>query len=324
MISRAKNPSGSFVKLQRTHSKRPVAIPLALSLLLHAAVIVLLVFNFAFSSEPKVLPPQPKIIEAKLISMEQLPALRAQPKPVVEAPRSKPVEIPEPEPVKPEPIKPEPVKVEPPKPEPKVEPPKPDLEKQKQIEKQKLEKEKAEIEQKKLAEQKKQEAERKRKEAQDAERKKQEEAQRKKQEEAQRKAQEELARKQREQQEHNELAKAMAAEDNAMAAERDQEAVASYAGMIQRDIQSNWSRPPSARIGMRVTLLIQLIPSGDVINVSVLKSSGNDAFDQSAQTAVRRVGKFPYLKELADKSPAAFEKNFRRLQLDFTPEDLRQ
>jgi colicin import membrane protein len=287
---------------------KPIAIPLTVTTLLHVAVILLLAFNFTLSSPQPILPQQ-KIIEAKLVSMEQLPALRAQPKPETQA-EPKPVDIPKPEP-KPEPVKPEPVKVEPPpKPEPKPEPPKPDLEKQKQIEKQKqLEKEKADAEQKKLAEQKKQEEERKRKESEEAQRRKQ---------------QEDAERKKREQQEKSELAKAMAAEDNAMAAARDQEAVASYSGLIQRDIQNNWSRPPSARIGMHVMLLIQLIPSGDVINVSIVKSSGNDQFDQSAVSAVRRVGKFAYLKELSDKSPQAFERNFRRLQLDFTPEDLRQ
>lgn len=289
--------------------RKPVAIPFTISLLLHLAVIALLISNFSFSSPTPPLPPM-KIIEAKLVSMEQLPALRATPKPIAQA-EPKPVDAPKPEP---EPEKPEPVK--PPKPE----PPKPDVEKQKQKELEKqiqVEKEKAELQQKKLAEQKKQEAERKRKEAEEAQRKKQ-------QEEAQRKTQEDAERKKREQRERDELAKAMAAEDNAMAAERDQEAVASYAGMIQRDIQNSWSRPPSARVGMHVVLLIQLIPSGDVINVSVLKSSGNDAFDQSAISAVRRVGKFPYLKELSDKSTQAFERNFRRFQLDFSPEDLRQ
>lgn len=316
---------------------RPVAIPLTVSLLLHLAIVVLLAFNLSFSQEPKVLPPQPKIIEATLVSMEQLPATRAQPEPV-QAPVAKvappkPVEPPpKPEPPKPEPPKPEPQKPAPPKPElPKPEPiksPEPDrkaeAEKQKQQEKIQLEKEKAlalekaeqqkrdaekkEAEQKKAAEKQKQDAEKKRKEQEEADRKKQEDA----------------ARKQREQQERSELAKAMAAEDNALAAERDQEAVASYVGLITRDIQNNWSRPPNARVGMEVTLLIQLIPSGDVINVSVIKSSGNDAFDRSAENAVRRVGKFPYLRELAEKSSPAFERNFRRLTMVFNPTDLRQ
>lgn len=300
--------------------RKPVAIPFIISLALHLVVIALLLFNFSLSS-PTLPPPPMKIIEAKLVSMEQLPALRAKPKPETQA-EPKPVAEPKPEPEKSEPVKPPtPPKPEPPKPE----PPKPDVEKQKQIEKQKelekqiqVEKEKAELQQKKLAEQKKkQEDERKRKEAEEAQRKKQ-------QEDTQRKAQEDAERKKNEQRERNELAKAMAAEDAANAAERDQEAVASFAGLIQRDIQNSWSRPPSARVGMHVVLLIQLIPSGDVINVSVQKSSGNDAFDQSAVAAVRRVGKFAYLKELSEKSPQAFERNFRRLQLDFSPEDLRQ
>jgi colicin import membrane protein len=296
--------------------QKPIALPLTVTLLLHALIIIALALNLSFSREPIVLPPQPKIIEAKLVSLEALPAARATPKPTeappapVAEPKPTPIEAPKPELSKPEPIKPQ---------QPVVPTPKPDLEKQKQQEKEKqvqLEKEKQaqldkqKAEQKKL-EQQKQDAERKRKEQEQAE------ALHKKQ-------QEDQLRKQREQQEKNELAKAMAAEDNAMAAERDQEAVASYVGMMQRDITNNWSRPPITRRDMQVTLSIQLIPSGDVISVTVVKSSGNEAFDQSAQNAVRRVGKFPYLKELADKSPAAFEKNFRRLQLMFTPEDLRQ
>lgn len=290
--------------------RKPVAIPFSISLFLHLAVVALLVFNFSFSS-PTPPPPPIKIIEAKLVSMDQLPALRAKPQPVTQA-EPKPAVEP-----KPEPEKSEPVKVEPPKPE----PPKPDLEKQKQVEKQKelekqiqIEKEKAELQQKKLAEQKKQEEERKRKETEEAQRKKQ-------QEEAQRKAQADAERKKHEQQERNELAKAMAAEDNAMAAERDQEAVASYMGKIASDIENSWSRPPNARLGMQVALLIQLIPTGEVVNVSVVKSSGNEAFDQSAVTAVKRVGKFPYLREM---KPVLFDQQFRRLTLNFNPTDLRQ
>jgi colicin import membrane protein len=73
---------------------------------------------------------------------------------------------------------------------------------------------------------------------------------------------------------------------------------------------------------MQVTLLIQLIPTGEVVNVSVVKSSGNDAFDQSAVNAVRRVSKFPYLRDI--KPPQLFDQQFRRLMLNFNPTDLRQ
>jgi len=310
--------------------QKPVALPLAITLLLHAVIILALALNLSFFSEPKVIPPQPQIIQAQLVSLEALPALRATPKPVTEAPPA-PVAEPKPEPVKPEPDKPIPPKpelkppepIKPPQPAP---PPKPDPAKQQEAERKQQEKEKQIQLQKEKAEKEKQAEVQKQKdlEKQKAEQKKQEAERKRKEElaEAQRKKQQEDAqRKQREQQEKAELAKAMAAEDNAMAAERDQEAVASYIGLITRDITNNWSRPPNARHDMQVTLLIQLIPSGDVINVSVAKSSGDSAFDRSAEMAVRRVGKFPYLKELPN---AAFEKNFRRLQMRFTPEDLRQ
>jgi colicin import membrane protein len=72
---------------------------------------------------------------------------------------------------------------------------------------------------------------------------------------------------------------------------------------------------------MQVTLLIQLIKKGDVISVTVAESSGNAAFDQSAENAVKRAGRFPELNNLPDR---VFEQNFRRLRLVFRPEDLRQ
>jgi len=67
--------------------------------------------------------------------------------------------------------------------------------------------------------------------------------------------------------------------------------------------------------------MVQLIPTGEVVDVQVVKSSGDDAFDRSAVTAVKKAGQFPELKNLKS---AEFEKNFRRLTMPFTPEDLRQ
>ena len=67
-------------------------------------------------------------------------------------------------------------------------------------------------------------------------------------------------------------------------------------------------------------LAVQLVPTGDVISVSVLRSSGNAAFDNSAVNAVKRANRFPELQNLPS---AEFEKSFRRFQLLFRPEDLR-
>jgi TonB family protein len=117
-----------------------------------------------------------------------------------------------------------------------------------------------------------------------------------------------------------EAARKAAAEQAARAAAASAELAAGYASLIQQTVEQRWSRPPSARNGMEVLLSIQLIPTGEVVSVSVLRSSGDAAFDRSAVAAVERAGNFPELKNLP---PREFEQNFRRFRLLFRPEDLR-
>ena len=92
------------------------------------------------------------------------------------------------------------------------------------------------------------------------------------------------------------------------------------AATIRASVINRWTRPPSARNGMVSILSIQLVPTGEVVGVSVLQSSGNTAFDRSAMTAVERTGRFPQVAKLDNQT---FEANFRRFQLIFKPEDLR-
>ena len=92
------------------------------------------------------------------------------------------------------------------------------------------------------------------------------------------------------------------------------------AATIRASVITRWTRPPSARNGMVSVLSIQLVPTGEVVGVSVLQSSGNTAFDRSAMTAVERTGRFPEVAKLDNRT---FEANFRRFQLIFKPEDLR-
>jgi TolA protein len=117
------------------------------------------------------------------------------------------------------------------------------------------------------------------------------------------------------------LARAVAEEEQAAEATATAaEMAASYASLIQQTVINYWSRPPSARNGMEALLAIQLIPTGEVVSVSVLKSSGNTAFDRSAINAVEKAGSFPELQKLPS---GEFEKTFRRFRLLFRPEDLR-
>lgn len=92
------------------------------------------------------------------------------------------------------------------------------------------------------------------------------------------------------------------------------------AAIIRQAVVSRWTRPPSARNGMEVVLSIAMVPTGDVVGVSVLSSSGNSAFDRSAMSAVERAGRFPEVTKLPRDD---FERDFRRFQLIFRPEDLR-
>jgi len=117
------------------------------------------------------------------------------------------------------------------------------------------------------------------------------------------------------------VARAVAAEEQELEATATaEEMAASYAALIQQTVVNYWSRPPSARNGMEALLAIQLIPTGEVVSVSVLKSSGSTAFDRSAINAVEKAGSFPELQKLPS---GEFEKTFRRFRLLFRPEDLR-
>ena len=48
--------------------------------------------------------------------------------------------------------------------------------------------------------------------------------------------------------------------------------VQQVAGLMQARITQNWRRPPSARNGMEVLLIISLVPTGEVVGISVSSS----------------------------------------------------
>ena len=97
------------------------------------------------------------------------------------------------------------------------------------------------------------------------------------------------------------------------------EMIQAYTGVIHDLVQQNWSRPPSARNGMTAVFRIQMVPTGDILDVSIVQSSGDAAFDRSAETAIFRVGRFTELQGMPIRM---FNNNFRSLLLTFRPEDL--
>ncbi|MEH6911636.1 MAG: cell envelope integrity protein TolA [Oceanicoccus sp.] len=121
-------------------------------------------------------------------------------------------------------------------------------------------------------------------------------------------------------QQDQDFADAIAQENAESQMLNDNELANSYVALITEVIGSNWNRPPSARNSMETLLAIQLVPTGEVVSVRVLKSSGNSAFDRSAENAVLKAERFPELQQLPNR---IFEAKFRHLKLKFKPEDLR-
>jgi len=116
----------------------------------------------------------------------------------------------------------------------------------------------------------------------------------------------------------SELQLAIEMEANRRKAVTDDEKAMAYVAQIQADIIQTWSRPPSARNGMEVLLKVFLVPTGEIVDVTLLTSSGNESFDRSALLAVRKAGRF----QVPD-DPKQFERNFREFEVLFRPEDLR-
>ncbi len=131
-------------------------------------------------------------------------------------------------------------------------------------------------------------------------------------------AQQEAARQEalRQEQAQRDAAAAAAA---AEVARTDAELVMAYSAVIHDLVQQNWSRPPSARNGMVAVLRIQMVPTGDILNVEIVQSSGDYAFDRAAESAVLKVRRFT---ELQGMNPRLFDRNFRSFLLTFRPQDL--
>ena len=96
-----------------------------------------------------------------------------------------------------------------------------------------------------------------------------------------------------------------------------QQQVQTFQAGIYDLVRKNWSRPPSARNGMKVRFLVELIPTGELLSVTLVDSSGSAAFDRSAEQAIRRARRFD-----VPQDNSVFEANFRRFYFLFRPEDL--
>ena len=162
----------------------------------------------------------------------------------------------------------------------------------------KQEKRKAEADLKRIEEEnRKAEAERKRIEQEErkaeAERKRKEEEKRKKAaEEAQRK---QLAQEQQDQ---------------------DKKTLQNIKAEIDQVVTGNFNKTGLPK-GLECVLSVQTVPGGEVVSVTVNKSSGNEVFDRRAITAVEKASPLPLPED-----PATFDRlRLRKLNFTFNPKD---
>src|SRR3989344_1924272 len=97
------------------------------------------------------------------------------------------------------------------------------------------------------------------------------------------------------------------------------EVAGSLDDLIVMLVSQQWRRPPSARNGMSVEVLIEMLPDGTITNASVTRSSGDSPFDNSAVQAVRNVGRIGEMQQL---DRATYDRLYRQRRAVFKPEDL--
>jgi colicin import membrane protein len=236
-----------------------------LSIAVHGAFFALIVFGVTWQSRPTA------PVQAEL--WDKLPPAR-----VAQAPAEQPEPV-KPEPPPPEPPKPEP-KPEPPKQEAKPEPPRPDpaiaekaaREKRELEKRERLEKEKRE----KLEKAKQEEARRKRE---------QEEADKKK------KREEEKARQEKQRQE----AEVQKAREAAAAARQSE--IGRYRDKIRDKIRGKANVPDTVTGKPAVVVRITILPGGDVLDVAIVRSSGNRIYDAAIERAIRSAQPLPVPSE---------------------------
>lgn len=84
--------------------------------------------------------------------------------------------------------------------------------------------------------------------------------------------------------------------------------------IIQRKFIELWNKPFVLNEDLKVSIKIKLAPSGEILSKTLIESSGNDKFDDSAMRAVNKIS---FLKEVSKLKREDFEKYFREINLVF-------
>lgn len=127
------------------------------------------------------------------------------------------------------------------------------------------------------------------------------------------------AEKRRQAESREQLLKALAREERERKAQASEakalSAMSEIEGLIRQRITRNWNRPSGTAAGLSCLVRVRLAAGGEVLGVTVVKSSGNDLFDRSVENAVYKAAPLP-----VPDDPELF-KYIRELNINFDPED---
>ena len=282
--------------MQSKKPSEPGRLPAGvLAVLVHLAFLALLVFGVSWQTKP----PAPVSVDL-WSSVPAPPTLVVKPQPLL--PKLQPLPIPKPPPKLESLPEPEPA------PKAELEPPKPDI-----AIKEKEERLKSQQQQKAAADQRRKEEEEERSKElkrQEDEVKKQQQAKLK---EAQAKAKEEQAKKLAEGREAQAVAQVKAATEKA-AADAANDLVASQIDKIRIKIRQSTQVPENIAGRPQAEFKLVLLPTGELLSVTLVKSSGNPAYDDAVARGIKRAEPLPL-----PPNPALFPR-FRELTLPFTHE----
>lgn len=276
-------------------------LALALAIVVHVAFVGVLVFSVRWQNRP----PVPVMAELYAPAPKSAPIAEPPPEPKPEPEPARPP-APQPEPPKPAPA-PKSAPKPPPKPEPAIE--KPDPRAAEIARKAKAEEERKRQEQ---AEREKREREKKEAEKRDAEKKKADAEKRlaEARERQAREAQEWKAQAEREKTAREAQRKA----DEALAAEATARAraEADYIRRIQAKVKGNVILPGELAGNPEAIFEVVQLPTGEIIDAVLKKSSGNRAYDDAVQRAILKSSPLPR-PERADLFQRALTLKFRPL-----------
>ena len=105
-------------------------------------------------------------------------------------------------------------------------------------------------------------------------------------------------------------------EDNLIAQESEQSQVELFSSLIIQSLQSAWRKPINIQYGLICDLRITINKNGRIINVNLIKSSGNIRFDNSALMAVQRTETFNFFNSIPYN---IYLSNFKNIIITFNP-----